>query len=320
MSKDRLNQYQPETVTPPGDTLLETIEALGISQAELAQRMERPVKTINEIIKGKAMITPDTALQLERVLGIPASFWQNREQNYREYLARREEGKRLQEQVEWLSQIPVATLIKLGWVKSSKDKVEQLKAVLDFFGVASPEAWRNLWTSPQAVFRKSTAFQADPGAVASWLRKGELVAQTIPCKPFEETKFKEALKTVRQITRQKPEDFIPEVVRICADAGVAVVFVPELPRSRVSGATRWLNPSKALIQLSFRYNSDDQLWFTFFHEASHILRHGKRRVFLEGDGMDEKLEQEADRFARDLLIPPRAYNGLLEQVKDCPFP
>jgi addiction module HigA family antidote len=90
------NEYQPDYVSPPGETLLETLETIGMSQAELARRMGRPAKTINEIIQGKAAITAETALQLEQVLHIPAVFWLKREQYYREWLARLAEGQRLE--------------------------------------------------------------------------------------------------------------------------------------------------------------------------------------------------------------------------------
>ena len=85
------NQYNPDYVSPPGDTLLDVLEERGMSQAELAERTGRPRKTINEIINGKTAITPDTALQLERVLSIPAQFWSQREQNYQDFLARQRE-------------------------------------------------------------------------------------------------------------------------------------------------------------------------------------------------------------------------------------
>ena len=88
MSSFTANAYVPDTVSPPGETILETIEALGISQADLAERMGRTPKMVNEIIKGKTILTPQTALQLEQILGVPAAFWMNREQQYREYLAR----------------------------------------------------------------------------------------------------------------------------------------------------------------------------------------------------------------------------------------
>lgn len=93
---NQTNHFVPDYAIPPGETLLDTIEALGMSQAELSERTGRPKKTINEIINGKAPITPDTALQLERVLGVSAAFWNNLGKNYRETLARLAEQERLQ--------------------------------------------------------------------------------------------------------------------------------------------------------------------------------------------------------------------------------
>src|SRR4030043_874947 len=127
MSKDIKNQFIPDYAVPPGETLLETIEAIGMSQAELAERTGRPKKTINEIIKGKAAITSETALQLERVLGAPAGFWNNLERNYQENLARIDEQRRLQKQISWLNRLPINAMIKNGWVKGFKDNIQQLR-------------------------------------------------------------------------------------------------------------------------------------------------------------------------------------------------
>ncbi len=317
------NQYAPDYITPPGETLSDTLEALGMSQADLAERTGRPKKTINEIIKGKAAITPATALQLERVLGVPASFWNKREYQYREFLAREEEKARLSEQVEWLKRLPVKSLIKLGWIEASKDKVTLLQHTLNFFGVATPQQWDEMWSASRPAFRKSRAFKSDPGAVAAWLRKGEIEAQSINCATYNEAKFKDALRQIRRLTITKSEYFRNELVRLCASAGVAVVFVSELPGTRVFGATRWLTPNKALIQLSLRYKTDDHLWFTFFHEAGHILLHSKTRLFLEDDSDLDGQEEEANRFSADLLIPERELrrfvangNRSLESIKN----
>ena len=80
-------EYAPEVVSTPGETLQEILSDRGMTQVELALRTGRPTKTINEIIKAKAGITAETALQFERVFGVPASFWNNLERNYREHLA-----------------------------------------------------------------------------------------------------------------------------------------------------------------------------------------------------------------------------------------
>ena len=306
------NQYTPDYVSPPGETLEEVLEERDMTQAELAERMGRPKKTISEIINGKAAITPETALQLERVLGIKASFWNKRERHYREALARREESERLSKQVEWLDQIPVNDMVKQKWIQFYQDNVEQVREVLNFFGVASPEQWQTVWGSAKVYFRKAPAFQSDPGAVAAWLRRGEIEAAEISCAPYNAGKFKEMLQQVRALTVEPPEVFQLEVLRLCAAAGVAVVFLPELPKTRTCGATQWLSPDKALIQLSLRYKTDDHLWFTFFHEAGHILLHPKRSVFIEFEKKDkDREEDEANNFAADVLIPPLEWKRFL---------
>ncbi|BAU62877.1 plasmid maintenance system antidote protein [Stanieria sp. NIES-3757] len=303
------NQYTPDYVSPPGETLEEILEEKGMSQAELAERTGRPKKTISEIINGKAAITPETALQLERVLGVPAGFWNNRERQYREALAHREERKRLESQVSWLERIPVRDMVKQQWIQSYQDKVEQLREVLNFFAVASPEQWEEIWGKTSIVdYRKSNAFESDRSAVAAWLRKGEIDAEEIVCADYDSTKFKKALEKIRALTIESPEVFQPTMVQLCAESGVALVFVPQLTKTRTCGATHWLSSKKALIQLSLRYKTNDHFWFSFFHEAGHILLHGKKDIFLEGkdiqDNSKQDKEKEADNFAADLLIPP----------------
>lgn len=309
MNKPIHNQYSPDLVSSPGDTLMEILEARGMSQADLAERTGRPKKTINEIIKGKGPITPATALQFERVLGTPASFWNTREQHYRESLARQAERNSLQGQIDWLKQFPIKAMIGFGWLPEFDDSVELLGAVLNFFGIATPTQWHNVWLDSFVAFRQSPAFESDPYAVSAWLRQGEIEAQRLECAPYSAESFFNALQVIREFTDQPPELFQPETVRLSAEAGVAVAFVPELPKVRASGATRWLTPNKALIQVNLRYKTDDQLWFTFFHEAGHILKHGKRDVFIE-DGDDpvmKEKEDEAHRFAADFLIPIAEY-------------
>ena len=318
MAEVRKNAFKPNYAVPPGETLKETIESMGMTQAELAQRTGRPKKTINEIIKGKTTIMPDTAIQFERVLGVPAAFWNNLERNYQETLARLKEEEQLQSQIKWLKTFPIASLVKNGWLPRLKTDVDKLRSLLNFFGVAGIKEWQDIWEAPEAVYRESFAFKSKKGAVAAWLRKGEVEALQMECSRYKDRAFRAVLGKIHGLTEEPPDGFEPEMKRRCAEAGVAVVFVPELPGTHLYGATRWVGANKALIQLSLRGKSDDHLWFTFFHEAGHILLHGKKEVFIEAKdegcrdiGGSEK-EQEANRFAQDLLIPPEKYRAFIE--------
>jgi addiction module HigA family antidote len=297
------NEYDPATVLPPGATLAETLETIGMTQADLARRANRPIKTINEIVQGKAEITADTAIQLERVLGVPAGLWQTLERNYRESLARARDRRELQRHVSRLREIPVRAMERLGWIPQARDAVGKLSNVLSFFGVASVEALEG--RAADARFRASHAFQSNPIAVGAWLRKGNLEAQKIECTSWDAARFTKVLSEAKLLAAAMPDDFAVSLTQLCARAGVAVVYVPELPGTRLWGATRWVG-DKAIIQLGLRYRREDHFWFTFFHEAAHVLLHGKKELFIEtdDDGEGDK-EHEANQFASDFLAPSK---------------
>ena len=303
MDKVIKNEYMPDYVSPPGDTLLEVLHSQGIKQVTLSERIGRSKKFINEIIKGKENISPEVALQLERVLGIPSSFWNNRQRRYDDYLARIREEISLREHLEWIQYFPYNRMSTLNWVSDTKNKMNRLRNLLDFFGVASPSVWEEYWHSIQASYRVSPTFKPDKFALAAWLRQGELIAQSIDCLPYNEKKFRECLTEIRALTAKPPEIFQDRLIKICASCGVAVAFVRELPKT-ASGATRWLTPQKALLQLSLRYKTDDHLWFTFFHEAAHILfLHDKKKILIEHNKIKSDKEAKANKFAAEFLIP-----------------
>mgnify|MGYP003769786689 CR=1 FL=1 len=297
--------YTPDIAIPPGETLLEAIKALGMSQTELAQRMGRPLKTINEIIKGKAAITPQTATELERVLGTPARFWLRLEMDYQEALARLEDREALEKEKPLLMRFPYAQMAKRGWVASTHSWEEKVRSLHTFLGVASLETLPKVEV---AAYRKARKVEASPEALSAWLRRGELLAQEMDIAPFAKTGFREALQEICRLTRGPLKTAIVKMVELCAENGVAVVFVPHLPGTYVNGAARWMKSDRALIQLSIRNRFEDIFWFTFFHECGHILLHGKRAFFIDVDeDAQSAKEKEADDFARDLLIPRSAF-------------
>lgn len=307
------NRYEPDFAVHPGEHLGELLETNGMTQAELADRLGVHKKTVNEIIKGKASITSDVALRLSKVFHYPAHLWNNMQRNFDEIAARLAEQERMKTQLDWLKQVPVKEMIQRKWIQAYKeDSLLQLGEVLRFFGIASADQWQTVWQTHQVAYRQSQRFQPCALALSAWLRQGEVKAQSVVCSPFDRKEFQRVLDVARGLTREEPESFVPQLTSLCAGAGVALVFIPDLPKTGVSGCTRWLG-GKAVIQLGLRYKSNDQLWFTFFHEAGHILKHGKKEVFLEGKGLDGEKEEEANRFACDHLIPPVKYRQFLEQ-------
>lgn len=313
MNSQTKTEYHPDYVSPPGETLQETLDMHGLSQAELAERTGRPKKTINEIIQGKAAITPDTALQLELVLRVPATFWLAREAKYRAWLARKDEDARLDKDIDFLQKLPIKEMVSHGWIEKSKGKRELARSVLQFFGVVSSD---KIPLVEQAAFRRSETFTTNAWALAAWLRKGALEARSVSVCDYNREKFAAALTKIRKVTPDKPAVFVPRITQLCANAGVTVVFVPELPGTLVSGAMRWLTHNRPLIQLSLRYKTDDMFWFSFFHACGHVFNeHAKREVLLENQ-LQNTLDQRelvANQFAMDLLIPQPALDRFIEK-------
>ena len=304
--------YEPTEVSPPGDTLRDLMEERELSQAELSRRLGRPTQAINEILAGKKEITEDTAIELERVLQVPAHFWLTREAQYREYLARLRAIQANRAAVPWVQTFPLKALQQAKVLPAGRltaKFVETLvEPMLSFFGVGSPEGWGAQYEQLQVQFRRARPeAQTNVAGITAWLRMGEIQAQQLDVQSFDAAALERALPAMRALTVADAATIGPELTRLCAQVGVVLVFVPALQGTHVSGVARWLH-GKPLVQLSLLGKWNDTFWFSFFHEIGHILKHPSRRAVFLDDASSGALvtateELDADRFAADVLIP-----------------
>lgn len=299
---------------PPGEYLEEVIEELGMTKDELARRMNRPAPKLSSIFKGEKTITPDTALQLEKVVGVPAHIWTGLEAEYRLAIARRQEKdeqKRLKEESRQVKKFRYIELVKLGVVGKKTQPTEKALELQKFFGVTSLNNILNI-RRYQAAFRFGgiAKRKRSPEAVAAWLRIGELKAQEIHCTPFQARLLRKVMASIRDMTRLPPERFLDDLHQFLTEAGVALVLCPHLTGTYVHGATFWLGREKAVVMMTIRGKWADIFWFSLFHELGHILLHNRQTVFIEGKDSDpafQQQEDEANRFAADTLIYPKQY-------------
>ena len=306
--------YEPDLVLPPGDTLAEVLDERDMTQTDLARRTGLSIKHVNQIVNGAAPITPETALLLERATGVAARVWSNLEVAFREFESRHEEECRLEADLGWLDELPVAQLVRRGLIRRCERPVDTLREVCKFFGVANKAAWDAVWHKPTA-YRTSRAFVSDPGAVAAWLRIGEIAAASHDCQPFDRAGLTSLLTDLRALTAEPdPSKWWPSLVGMCSNVGVVVVAEPEIKGARINGAARWVAPDKALVQLSLRHHWSDIFWFTLFHELGHLLIHSKKDAFINDVGKHSGVEQEADGFAAQTLIP-RRYEPQLAELR-----
>lgn len=312
------NQYIPQVVFHPGETLVEKLKEMKMGPKEFAVRTGKPEKTISKVLSGKSSITPDMAVQFESVTKIPAHFWLNRQRSYDEYIARKKRKSIIESAAEWTMKFPVTDMIKKGWLPACKTTEEKTMALLSFFGVSSPDAWNNYYLNQQlkVEFRISLAHTGEPYAISAWLRKGELQAAELSANEYSELAFKKVLPKIKSLMAKQPDNFFDELQQLCLSAGVKIVYTPCLPKAPINGSTRWINGSP-LIQLSGRYNRNDIFWFTFFHEAGHIILHGKKDIFLENvtdySDYNEVKEKEANDFAVKWTLTKEEEKEILEK-------
>jgi HTH-type transcriptional regulator/antitoxin HigA len=295
------NQYFPQIAFHPGETLEEKLEELGMGPKEFAVRTGKPEKTIIAIIKGNSSITAEMAVQFEHVLKIPAHFWLNMQRTYDEFIAREEREKVLADSIGWAKLFPLKEMIKKGWLPQNNSIETMTSELLAFFSISNHGAWEDYYLKQQlkVAFRISLSHTKEPYAISAWLRKGDLQAAELTATDYNEKNFKDSLPDIKSVMAKHPADFSKKLQSICLAAGVKVVYTTCLPKAPIAGSTRWLNDTP-LIQLSGRYKRNDSFWFTFFHEAGHIILHGKKDIFLEKivySDIDKKKEEEADNFA-----------------------
>lgn len=310
--------FEPDWASPPGETLRDLQTVLGISGAEVARQLEMTSEQLQRLRSGSIPILYDTATKLASMFGTRPDFWLRRESQYRVALTRLlERSKPDVARQQWVEALPVADMVRFGWIDAKKAKANKIGACLEFFAAENVTQWQNQYSRllAQAAFRISHSFNSQQGAVAAWLREAEIRAASMSCRRWDAHSFEASLPIIRKLTRKAdPKDFIPTLLDICAKNGVALVTLRTPKGCPASGAARFIEPERAMIVLSLRHFSDDQFWFTFFHEAAHLLLHGDAEAFVDGldeasDGCEGQ-EQEANRFALNQLVPPEHQHEL----------
>lgn len=315
--------YLLPSVAHPGEVITEYLEFNGWSQRDLARRTSLAPKTISEVCNGKAPVSPVTALALEKALQRPASFWLNLQRQYDEAEARKLETTRAQGWAPWARKFPIKEMRRWGFL-APESHGSDAQDLLFFFGVSSPDGWDSVQATAGSALRQSQLHAKNQESIAIWLRAVELDARKLLTAEYNEDVLRASLVELRRISRKPADAIMDPIQQTCAKAGVAVVWIPELKKTAISGCARWLNDRRPVIGLSLRYKTDDQMWFTLFHEIGHLLLHRRRDAFIvdtgevysterEVDPEMQQVEEEANRFAADTLIPPYDLSKFLQK-------
>ncbi len=307
-------EFAPDWALPPGTLLRTEINARGMTQADLAARAKLTEKHVSQVMTGTVSLTPEVALAFDRSLGVPARTLLLAEARYQSERSRQDAFKALADDEPWARRFPLTELTKKGVIRGTESGGELVDRLLRFFGVADPQAFEKVSLAGISGFRRAQHLQVDEFATATWLRLGEQQTAEHKLPPYTPDRLRRSLPALRRLSRNPDDQAFTEARRLLAACGVALAFVDGIKESRACGATRWVTPTRPLIVLSDRYGRRDTLWFSLMHEIGHVLQHPRRRTFVNladrGDDTDG-LEQEANTFAADVLVPDRFRQTLL---------
>lgn len=300
---DNIVDLKPNWISSPSQTIIDVLREKKLDTDDFIKRMDYSTNFINSLLSGQEYINGEVAEKLEKVIGASKNFWIKREIQYREYLQQFDEIQIKK----WIEELPIKDMLKNNWIPKTSNLYQ---SCLDFFAVKDYKHWQNTYNESSLCFnfRTSKTYKSNLAPLATWIRQGEIQGKKIDCEEWNSELFLKVLYKIKPLTRlKKPQDFLPELISECAKCGVAIAIVPNPMGSRASGATKFLNEKKALMILSFKFLSDDHFWFTFFHEAGHlIMKHKSQLIFIDIENeinLENEEENEANIFAEELLIP-----------------
>ena len=309
----------PKQAIHPGRYVVDELEELGWSSEDLAVQIGRPSKSVDLVLRGRAPITKPLADDFESALGLSAPLMLRLQKSYQETLDRLASEPEMQADIDLLQErvIPWREFAKRGWIRdlgTDVERVSELRAMYDVDALADVESGRH-----QAAFRITQNTRYDPWALAAWLQQGEW--QVIEAQweteselspRFNAALFEQSLDAMRDLTVEP--DFWPRMRAYCAKAGVHLELVPHVRKSGANGVTRWMDDGRPLIQLSLFRGWADVFWFTFFHEAAHVLGEHHKRLYVNLDRVprEDDVERAADQFARDFLVLPGHWSSYWE--------
>lgn len=287
--------------TPPGATIKEQLIDRGMSQKEFAVRIDMSEKHISKLINGEVQLTPEMAVRLEMVLGVPAKFWNNLEAVYREKLIKAEAENAMGTDEALARQFPYSEMAKYGWVPETRNVKEKVVYLRKYFEVVELSLLANTQITRIACRRLAVTEKSDL-ALLAWVQEAKIKARGIETAPINRKRLSEFLPRIRKMTILKPEEFCSRLKAGLAECGIALVFLPHLKGSFLQGAT-FMDGNKLVVGLTARGKDADKFWFSLFHELAHIILNHVDQA----DGTSDQDESDANAWSRDILIPPESF-------------
>lgn len=308
-------EYENLITFHPGYYVKDLIEDLAMTQDELAKRLETTSKTVSDLVNGKINLTDEMALKLSLVFGTSIDMWLNLNKTYIKKKLEIERCIAEDEQCNLVKSIDYKYWVNLGLVEPAKNAKDKVKELSKYFKVSNLAVLVDRDFLVQ--YRTAVTEVQDINVINAnaWIQTAINIGRNMNVDKFDMKKLRNSLPEIRQMTLQPVEEFFPRLIEIMSSCGIAFVVIPNLKNCGVNGAVKWLSHDKVVLAINDRRKYADTFWFSLFHEIGHVLQKriklliisDKNKSWLEGNELIEKLENDADSFAQNILIPEKEY-------------
>jgi HTH-type transcriptional regulator/antitoxin HigA len=311
-----MNHRKAAETFHPGIFIEEELDERGWSQLDLAEILGKSPRDINFLINGKLSVTPKTAIGLAEAFDTNPQLWMNLESSYQLSLAQRETSD-VALKAKLYEKFPVREMIKRHWIKPSTNIEVLVRRFCEFFEISSLDDAVEF----NCAFRKSTSYNENNLYQCAWFyRAKKLASACLIEQKFSQAKLKKSLEKLRLLLHEPLE--VRHVPRIMKEAGIRFIIVEAMPKSKIDGATFWLDSNSPVVVLSLRLDRIDNFWFTLMHELSHVRNEDKKDGVIldidllgEGDSVKPPYEIRADNESAEFLIPSTELDNFIQRVQ-----
>ncbi len=303
----------------PGEVLQEKLNRIGMSRKELAIRTGVTEKHICTVINGDRSISAGFARKLGYVFETSA-YWMKLQSQYdEEQLRIQEENEITQSEIDILKSLHDITLyfIECGYMHNNCGEPSKVMQLRDFLHIS------NLTLIPKITYNAAYRAQltanirVDPYVLFAWQRLCEKKTEHLNIiKSVDKDKLRSSIPYIKSLMFDDINKGIKKLQSIFADCGIAFQVVKNFRGAPVQGFIKETIDKKLILCLTIRGKRADRFWFTLFHEIAHILNGDYQIRFVDFDSVQNKVEELANCYARDMLIPPELYREFVLS-RDC---
>lgn len=302
-------EFNDKIAFHPGYYIKEIVDESGLTQEDFAKRLGTTPKNLSLLIRGEQSISIDIAMKLSRMIGTSIAYWLNLQNGYDALIAE------FKSEEELIQERRVFDLLDYKYFREHfnlpdlpRKKDEQIAQIRKLLNVATLTV---LMQRNMAVkFRSATGELSVANIVKAntmvQLATNTALRQSAP--RFNKALFEEAVDYALTLTKNH-DTFYSLVKEAFLKAGVIFVVLPNIPGSKINGATKKVG-NHIMLMVNDRNLNADTFWFTLFHEIGHIINGDYGISFVSESG---EHEDKANKYAEDMLIPREEYLEFTKQ-------